>query len=140
MKLLASRLFVGTLFVAASALPLASSFAKPAKTSAIPSISHAALMQAIKAKRVTVIDVNGTDSFKAGHIPGALNYDVVEKNLKAKLPKNKNALVVAYCGSPQCGAYKAAAMAAMKMGYTNVKHYSPGISGWKKAGAPLQKA
>ena len=140
MKLLATRLFVGTLFVAAATLPLASSFANPAKSMTVPSISHTALMQAIKAKRVTVIDVNGTDSYKAGHIPGALNYDVVEKNLKAKLPKNKKALVVAYCGSPSCGAYKAAAEAAMKMGYTNVKHYSPGIAGWKKSGAPMQKA
>jgi rhodanese-related sulfurtransferase len=50
------------------------------------------------------------------------------------LPSDKGALVVAYCGSPACSAYKAAANKAKELGYTNVKHLSAGISGWKKAG------
>ena len=33
-----------------------------------------------------------------------------------------------------CGAYAAAAKKAKELGYTNVKHLSAGISGWKKAG------
>ena len=32
-----------------------------------------------------------------------------------------------------------AAKAAEKLGYTNVKHLSAGISGWKDAGKPLEK-
>jgi rhodanese-related sulfurtransferase len=43
---------------------------------------------------------------------------------------NKTTLIVAYCGGPECGAYKAAADAAAALGYTNIKHYSEGISGW----------
>ena len=120
--------------------PLALSAALPARAAEVPSISHAQLVKAIQAKKVTVLDVNGTESFKSGRIPTALNYEVVGSKLKTKLPANKKALVVAYCGSPQCGAYKKAAMAAQKLGYTNVKHYSPGISGWKKSGARVEKS
>ena len=32
-----------------------------------------------------------------------------------------------------------AADAAVKLGYTNVKHFAPGIAGWKKSGAPTEK-
>jgi len=54
-------------------------------------------------------------------------------------PADKNALIVAYCGSPSCGAFARAAEAAVKLGYTNVKFYSGGISGWKKAGEATEK-
>jgi rhodanese-related sulfurtransferase len=106
----------------------------------VPSISHDELAKAVEAKKVTVIDVNGTESYRQGHIPGAINYEESEETLAAKLPADKGALVVAYCGNEQCGAYKRAANAAQKLGYTNVKHYSPGIAGWKKANAPLEKS
>ena len=109
------------------------------KTDEVPSINQAVLTKAIADKTVTVIDVNGADSYKAGHIPGALDFYAI-KDLKAVLPADKNALVVAYCGNEHCGAYKKAAEAAMKMGYTNVQHFSPGIKGWKESGAAVEKA
>lgn len=112
-------------------------FAGPSQ---IGSISHEELNAAVAAKKVTVIDVNGTSSFKSGRIPGAIDYSAHRQNLAAALPSDKNALVVAYCGSEKCGAYKSAANAAIALGYTNVKHYSPGIAGWKKSGAPLEKS
>ena len=85
-------------------------------------------------KSAVIIDVNGNESFKAGHVPGALNFTAIKDNLAANLPKKKDALIVAYCGSPKCGAYLRAAKAAEKLGYTNIKHMSAGISGWKAAG------
>lgn len=105
----------------------------------VPSISQVALTKAIADKTVTVIDVNGSASYKDGHIPSALDFEAI-KDLKAALPADKNALVVAYCGSEYCGAYKQAATAAMKLGYTNVRHFSPGIAGWKASGAAVEKA
>ena len=103
-----------------------------------PDISINELKSAIAEKKATLIDANGSDSFKAGHIPGAIDFDSKSADRKL-LPADKNALVVAYCGGPQCGAYAAAAKAAKALGYTNVKHLSAGISGWKDAGAPLEK-
>ena len=89
------------------------------------------LKAAIAAKKVTLLDANGTDSWKEGHIPGAIDFATAKKNLASVLPKDKSALVVAYCGGPACGAYASAAKAAEKLGYTNVKHLKAGISGWE---------
>ncbi|MFZ2643029.1 MAG: rhodanese-like domain-containing protein, partial [Verrucomicrobiia bacterium] len=74
-----------------------------------------------------------------GHIPGAINFSSTKGKLAKLLPKDKSALVVAYCGGPSCGAYAAAASAAKSLGYTNVKHLSAGISGWMKAGEKTEK-
>ena len=104
-----------------------------------PDISINELKSAIAEKKVTVVDVNGSDSYKAGHIPGAIDFQSAKADFASKLPADKGAFVVAYCGGPTCGAYAAAAKAATALGYTNVKHLSAGISGWKDAGAPLEK-
>ena len=98
-----------------------------------PDISIAELKKAIADKKAVVIDVNGSESFKNGHIPSAVNFADVQANLASALPKDKDALVVAYCGGPSCNAYTRAANAAAKLGYTNVKHLSAGISGWLQA-------
>ena len=58
---------------------------------------------------------------------------------QARIPI-KDALIVAYCGGPSCGAYKKAIEAATKLGYTNIKHFSKGLSGWKEAGGTLETA
>jgi len=87
-----------------------------------------------KSKSAVIIDVNGTDSYNAGHVPGALNYEAIKDKLAANLPKDKSAVIVAYCGNPKCGAYAQAATAAQKLGYTNIKHMTAGIAGWKSAG------
>ncbi len=105
-----------------------------------PDISVTDLKAAIEAKKVTVLDVNGSDSFKAGHIPGAVDFRAKKAEIAKSLPAEKDALVVAYCGGPTCGAYAAAAKAAKELGYTNVKHLSAGISGWKSAGEKLEAA
>ena len=102
-------------------------------------ISVKDLEKQIKAGKVTVIDVNGSKSFKKGHIPGAVDFAKVGKDLKSKLPTDKNALIVAYCGGPKCSAYKRGASAAEKLGYTNIKHLSAGINGWRDAGKELAK-
>jgi rhodanese-related sulfurtransferase len=99
-----------------------------------PDISVADLKAAIESKKAVVIDVNGASAYKAGHIPGAINFAEAKADLAKQLPAEKDALIVAYCGGPKCSAYTAAAKAAKELGYTNVKHLSAGISGWKKAG------
>lgn len=102
-------------------------------------ISIKELAKAIEAKEVVVIDVNGTKSYKKGHIPTAINFQQT-KDLAKALPEDKDALIVAYCGGPKCGAHAKATAAAKKLGYTNVKHLSAGISGWKAADQKLEKA
>ncbi len=111
-----------------------------AASSKVPDISQQDLQAALAAKAVTVLDVNGSDSFAEGRIPGAIDFIAQKDRIAALLPKDKAALVVAYCGNEYCSAYLAAATTAMDLGYTNVKHFAPGIDGWKKSGAKIEKS
>ena len=64
-------------------------------------VSRAELIDALRRGRVTVIDVLSPESFAAAHIPGAINLPVAEIMRRApSLLPEKNAPLVAYCGSP----------------------------------------
>ncbi|MGP8199930.1 MAG: rhodanese-like domain-containing protein [Limisphaerales bacterium] len=99
-----------------------------------PTITIPDLKAAIASKQVVLLDANGSESWQKGHIPGAIDFSTQKDDLASVLPKDKNELVVAYCGNPQCVAYRAAAEAARKLGYTNIKHLTAGIMGWRDAG------
>jgi rhodanese-related sulfurtransferase len=105
-----------------------------------PDIKIPELKSAIAAGKVTLLDANGSESWHQGHIPGAIDFEANRRKLAKLLPKDKHVLVVAYCGGPMCQAYKAAAQAAEKLGYTNVRHLTAGISGWQEARLPMEKA
>jgi rhodanese-related sulfurtransferase len=104
-----------------------------------PDISHDELKSAVSAKKVTLLDVNGTETYKQGHIPGAIDFTKEKDSIASKLPKDKGALIVAYCANENCTAYQKGAQAAKELGYTNVKHYAKGIMGWKNTGEPTEK-
>lgn len=110
-----------------------------AGSSKFADISHDELQAVVKDGKAVILDVNGSESYKKGHIPGAIDYTANKDKLASLLPADKNALIVAYCGNEQCGAYQTAAEHAKELGYKNVKHYSKGIAGWKKSGAKVEK-
>jgi rhodanese-related sulfurtransferase len=110
-----------------------------APTASVPSISQSELVAAITGKTVTVIDLNGTASWRKARIPGAIDAQANAKTLASTLPKDKKALVVVYCGSEQCGAWKQGADFAVAQGYTNVRRFAPGITGWMKAGGKTDR-
>jgi len=114
-------------------------FAVSAFAAEFPDVSIKEVKALSESKKAVIIDVNGTESYQEGRVPGALNYEAVKDKLSSVLPADKNALIVAYCGNPKCKAYKEAAEAAAKLGYTNVKHMSAGIKGWKDAGEKMEK-
>lgn len=122
------------------ALLAGASLALTALAGEFPDISIAEVKALIGTKKATIIDVNGSDSYRKGHVPGALDFDAIEADFAKSLPADKNSLIIAYCGNPRCSAYQAAAKAAQKLGYKNVKHMSAGISGWNKAGEATEKA
>ena len=97
------------------------------------------LKSAMADKKVVILDANGTKSWQEGHIPGAIDFQGVKGDLASALPKDKGALVVAYCVCVGCPNYLKAADAATKLGYTNVKHFPLGIWGWRDSGAKVEK-
>jgi len=110
------------------------------KKEAFPDVSHSDLKAMIEEGSVFLIDVNGSRSYKKGHIPGAVDFASIEKEIASVLPADKHATIVAYCGGPSCAAYKKAAQLVASLGYTDVHHYSGGISGWKSAGEDVEKS
>lgn len=104
-----------------------------------PDISVKDLKAAIEAKKVILLDANGTSTWKKHHVPTAIDFAANKEKLAKLLPQDKDALIVAYCGNSKCTAYQAAAKEAQKLGYRNIKHLSAGIAGWIEAGEKTEK-
>jgi len=122
------------------ALAVSLVFAASVYAAEFPDITISEVKAAMASKqKIVLLDANGTESWQAGHIPGAIDFSAKEGKLAKILPKDKEVLVVAYCGNPQCPAYHAAAVAAKKLGYKNIKHLAAGIQGWKSAGEKIEK-
>lgn len=94
-------------------------------------LSLSEMQKIVEKKEAVILDVNSKRSFNKKHIPGAFHFKSNKGNLEKVLPKDKSGLVVTYCGGKRCLAWRSAAKAACKLGYTNVKHFSEGIKGWK---------
>ena len=103
----------------------------------LKTISPSGLHEMIQKQPVTVIDVNSRQSWIKAHVPGALNLDPVNYN-DSDLPSDKESSLVFYCSNPMCRKAPTAARRAKKMGYSNVKVMSAGISGWLATKLPTQ--
>lgn len=114
-------------------------FAASVYAAEYPTITIQDLKSSMASQKVVLLDANGTDSWQSGHIPGAIDFIAHQDDLSKILPSDKNVLIVAYCGNPQCPAYRAAAAAAQKLGYKNIKHLTAGIMGWRDAGEKTEK-
>ena len=87
-------------------------------------------------KGVMIIDSRpAARQYDPGHIPGAVNISdsQFEKQL-AKLPEDKLALLIFYCGGLECMLSHNSAFKAEKLGYTNIKVYAAGMPDWMAKG------
>ncbi|HEX2644806.1 MAG TPA: rhodanese-like domain-containing protein, partial [Thermoanaerobaculia bacterium] len=95
------------------------------------------LHQLIERRQVTAIDVNSRQSWMEAHVPGALNLDPVGFS-DGDLPSDKGSSLVFYCSNPLCRKAPNAARRAKKMGYSDVRVMSAGISGWLATKLPTE--
>jgi len=88
----------------------------------------------------TLVEVLSEDSYKAGHLPFAVNIPVknIAELAAQKLP-NKSATIVVYCGSFTCLASTNAARKLQELGYTKVLDYKGGKKDWQDAGLPIEQ-
>jgi hypothetical protein len=72
------------------------------KEKAFADMTVAEVKKAMKKGKLTIIDVNGGDSYKSGHLPGAIAFVNLQKgdSFAKALPKDKDALIIAYCKDP----------------------------------------
>lgn len=96
------------------------------------SAAHIKKLIADKASLV-LIDARPKRVADKGMIPGALNISDTEfdKNI-ARLPADKAALLIYYCGGLECVLSEKSAEKARQLGYTNVLTYPPGYPEWEK--------
>jgi rhodanese-related sulfurtransferase len=81
----------------------------------------------LAASNTTVFDARDEQSFNAGHIDGAIRF------ASDKLPADKNAQLIFYCGGLKCPAASKAARKAIEQGYTNVMVFRGGWAEWSKS-------
>jgi rhodanese-related sulfurtransferase len=86
------------------------------------------------AEDVVLIDARPyKPKYVKGHIPGAISIPFTQfDKKKERLPKNKKALLIYYCGGLKCKLSHKSAKKAEGLGYTNVKVYAEGFPTWMK--------
>lgn len=101
-------------------------------------VSRGELMERLKRRAVTLLDVRPADEFAAGHLPGALNIPLDELARRlAELPRRRE--VVAYCRGPYCVlAYEAVAL-LRRRGF-RARRLEAGLPEWRAEGLPVVAA
>lgn len=86
------------------------------------------------AEDVMIIDARPyKPKYIKGFIPGAVSIPYSEFDQKKELlPKNKDALLIFYCGGLKCKLSHKSAKKAVELGYTNVKVFAKGFPEYKK--------
>ena len=113
--------------------------AVPAKVAAekIVTVDEVARLVALGPEKGSfeLVDSRPLVRYNEGHIPGAISIPYREFNeFAGKLPKEKDKLIIFYCGSRVCYLSLSSACKAEKMGYTRVKVFADGLHAWKKTG------
>ena len=83
-----------------------------------------------------LLDVRGSQSFAAGHVPGAqhLPHREITAERLADFPAGRTFVV--YCAGPHCNGANKAALRIARVGYP-VKEMIGGITGWQDEGFTL---
>jgi rhodanese-related sulfurtransferase len=87
----------------------------------------------------TLVDALPEESYREGHIPGAINMPSEKIARQAEAQLDKTATIVTYCGSYACKASTIAARKLIGIGYKNVLDFKAGKKAWKDAGFEWEK-
>jgi rhodanese-related sulfurtransferase len=96
-------------------------------------------VQLINREKAVLIDICEPAEFAAGHVIGAKNIPLSQLEGKlASTVKNKALPLILVC---QSGARSSRALGiAKKLGFENVQSLSGGLSAWRSANLPVEKA
>ena len=95
-------------------------------------VDHDAMVEAVKSRSHTLVDVRETGEFRSGTIKGAINVPLSAFD-PSRIPAGKP--VVVFCATG--GRSGMALQMLRKAGRTDVVNYRPGITGWRMQGQPL---
>jgi len=106
---------------------------------ALEPVPHRELLQRLRQRLVTVIDVRPPEEFAAGHVPGAINVPMPELPAWAGRARHVDTAgeVVAYCRGPYCVmAFEAVAL--LRKSGLKARRLVDGFPEWKSAGLPVE--
>ena len=99
---------------------------------ALEAVDRDDLIERVRCKSVTVIDVRPVEEYQAGHIPGAISVPL--KELESRLAEfSKDKEIVAYCRGPYCVLAIQAIEALHAKGYRAVR-LDDGVQDWRARG------
>lgn len=82
---------------------------------------------------VLLVDARNPETYAQGHLPGAINVPADRVDLLAStLPKE--AVIVVYCGGPECPHSLLVGRWLVTAGWPKVLHYRGGFPAWQEAG------
>ena len=98
----------------------------------LEAVDREQLIERVRRKSVTVIDVRPVEEYRAGHIPGAISVPLKDLESRlAELPMDKE--VVAYCRGPYCVLALQAVESLHARGYRAVR-LEDGVPDWRARG------
>ncbi|MBP2706053.1 rhodanese-like domain-containing protein [Microbispora sp. RL4-1S] len=89
--------------------------------------------------RIVVVDSRGVESWRQGHIKGALHLPTAEIAARAPQIISRDVTVVTYCWGPGCNGATRAALEFARLGY-RVKQMIGGFEYWAREGFPVVTA
>ncbi|MGH7905446.1 MAG: rhodanese-like domain-containing protein [Candidatus Binataceae bacterium] len=105
----------------------------------IPLISRDELLRRLRDPSLTILDVLPLESYKNGHIPGALSLPAADVEARARtILLDLNREMVVYCASDTCGAAGTAGFMLRALGFAKVRHYHGGIAEWRDNNGPIE--
>lgn len=98
----------------------------------LETVDREELLERVRRKSVTVIDVRPPEEYEAGHIPGALSIPLKKLQSRlAEVPKDRQ--IVAYCRGPYCVLAIRAVDILRSKGYKAIR-LEDGIPDWRARG------
>ena len=107
-------------------------------------IPLAQLRSVIGDHQTIILDARASPFYQQGHIPGALNlsrddFAADYRRLRPTLDAAKDKSIVIYCSGGDCHDSRMVASALLSLGFSHVRVFTGGWSGWTEAGLPVEK-
>lgn len=118
--------------------PIKATGITPKKTLEVTEITPDEAEKLIAAGNITILDIRTPEEFDHEHIKGAVNINLFDKEFKkavAKLDQRKP--VIIHCASGRRSRQSLTDLAG-RVTFPKAYHLTDGISGWKKAGKPIE--
>jgi len=124
-----------SIFLVTIAFALMSCYAQEKK---VELAAPAAFAQKMEEDNGPIVDVRTPKEYKSGHIDGAVNLHVYDKDFATRLDSlDVNKTVYVYC---KAGGRSAEAVESMKTkGFTHIVELDGGMDAWNEAGKPVKQ-